>query len=211
MAMNKNLMIRWLLPLASAAVVGGVFLFWQWPVSSDTPNVQAAGHTAVSAKSDSNEDIVDLYSQSEALSGQAETGDSAPTRQMSSSDHVELSASRQGDTVRIELAIETPWHINANPASFDFLIPTEVDFMANSVRLPATLKYPVGKKIDVGLGAPITVYSGRLELTTDLAAHDNKGSVDVQARVQACNDSGLCLPPSTLSASVVDSAQSSSP
>lgn len=211
MAMNKNIVIRWLLPLASAVVVGGVFLFWQWPAPGDTPNAQPAGDMPASTRGDSNEDIVDLYSQSEALTKQAEIDNSAQTRQMSSSDHVELNASREGDIVRIELEIKTPWHINANPASLDFLIPTEVEVMANGVRLPANLSYPAGDEIDVGLGDPIRVYTGQLELITNLAARDNDRPLKAQARVQACNDSGLCLPPSTLSASVVDSAQSSLP
>ncbi len=211
MAMDKNIVIRWLVPLASAAVVGGVFLFWQRPAPRDTPNVQAARDTPVSAKSDSNEDIVDLYSQSEALSGQAGSDDSALAGQMSSADHVELGAFREGDNVRIELEIEEHWHINANPASFDFLIPTEFDISADDDPLPAILDYPAGEEIDVGLDDPIRVYSRRLKLTANLAEPGNKGPLKVQARVQACNDSGLCLPPSTLSASTVGSAQSSSP
>ncbi|WP_006911989.1 protein-disulfide reductase DsbD domain-containing protein [Salinisphaera shabanensis] len=209
--MNKDILVRWLVPVATAAVVGGVFVFWQWPAPDDARNVQAASNGSASTGSDSNADIVALYSQSEELNRQAGIGDSAQARQTSSSDHVELSASRQGNNVRVELAIEKPWHINANPASLDFLIPTEVEFTANDVRVPANFDYPAGEQIDVGLGDPIQVYSGRLELITNLAAPDNDRPLKAQARIQACNDSGLCLPPSMLSVRVADSAQSSSP
>lgn len=211
MAMDKNSMIRWLVPLASAVVVGGVFLFSQWPASSDTRNDQTAGTRSASTGSNSNEDIVDLYSQSEALTQRAESGSSAQTRHMSSSDHVELNASRDGDIVRIELEIAPQWHINANPASLDFLIPTEAEVIENGVRVPANMSYPVGEQIDVGLSEPIQVYSGRLELSTSLAAPDNDSPLKAQARIQACNDSGLCLPPSTLSNVVVDLGGAASP
>ena len=207
MAMIKNIVIRWLAPLASAAVVGGIFLFWQWPAPGDMRNAQTAGDRSASTTSDSSADIVALYSQSEAQTQQAEPGSSAQTRQMSSSDHVELNASRDGDIVRIELAIEPPWHINANPASLDFLIPTEAELMDNGVRVPANMSYPTGEQIDVGLGEPIQVYSGRLELITNLAASDHDRPLKARARIQACNDSGLCLPPSTLSSGVVDTGQ----
>lgn len=211
MSPSKKFMTRWLLPLAGAVVVGGFFLFWQWPSQDDRPNAEAKVATPASDKTSDSTDIVDLYSQSETLTAQTETEDSTSAQQRFSAAYVELDASRQGNNVRMDLDIQKHWHINANPASFDFLIPTEVDIVADGAHLPAHLNYPTGDEIDVGLGDPIRVYSGQLELIGNLAEPGNDGPLQAQVRVQACNDSGLCLPPSTLSAPIADSAQASSP
>ncbi|MGB7757620.1 MAG: protein-disulfide reductase DsbD domain-containing protein [Salinisphaera sp.] len=206
MSIGKDFMIRWLLPLASALAVSGFFLFWQWPSQDGEPNARVESNTPAPNTSNSSADIVTLYSQSETTAAQAAIDDSPPAQQRFSARYVKLDASREGDNVRIELNIKKHWHINANPAGFDFLIPTEVDIVADGAPLPINLDFPAGDEINVGLGRPIRVYSGQMKLIGHLTGHGSDGPLKAQARVQACNDSGLCLPPSTLSTPLTSAA-----
>lgn len=111
---------------------------------------------------------------------------------------VDLRAYREGGVVHIELDIRDHWHINANPASFDFLIPTEIKIVAGGIVMPVQINYPSGHALPVGFDRPIRVYSGQFFLTA-LAKKPIFESPVVEARVQACNDTGRCLAPATLS------------
>ena len=95
-----------------------------------------------------------------------------------------------------------PWHINANPASEDFLVPTEVAF-----ELPAgvTLRgvvYPAGvdKKLSFA-EAPLRLYEGVVYVgaVIDIASDVPMGTSTIKATVtyQAC-DNEKCLLPQTL-------------
>lgn len=207
MSTGKDIVLRWLLPTAAAIAAGGLFLFWQSP-SPDGAGADRAQRNRSAANARSTErDVTDLYAASESSaapsSGLAQEGFSAA--------HVDLDAFREGDTIRVELDVEPHWHINANPASFDFLIPTEVDVLADDVRLAADVAYPTGDEIDVGLDSPIRVYSGTVQLTANLAEPVDTVLATVKVVVQACNDSGLCLPPSTLSKSIPNTSSPSLP
>ncbi|MEX2219735.1 MAG: DUF255 domain-containing protein [Phycisphaerales bacterium] len=135
-----------------------------------------------------------------------------------SSAHVKVEASVEptsaapGDTVTVTatLRIDDGWHVNANPASADFLIATLVDVRANAP--PGAAETP---KIDVveisypkssilkskGLGTDaIRVYSGlaRVIIAVRLPAEAPTGAVislRVLAKFQACSDDGVCLLP----------------
>jgi len=205
---GKDLVLRWLLPATAAIAAGGFFLFWQSPSSDVAGKTRAEKDVSAKETRSTGRDATDLYAASESSIAPNGAPDSGLTRQRFSAAHVNLDAFRQGDKVRVELDIEPGWHINANPASFDFLIPTEVDVLADNVRLAADVAYPTGNEMDVGLDSPIRVYSGTLNLTITLAERADIDRATVEADIQACNDSGLCLPPSTLSASLVGSAAS---
>jgi thiol:disulfide interchange protein DsbD len=118
--------------------------------------------------------------------------------------YVSLSNVPQGGTAQlaIELKIAEPWHVNANPASEDFLVPTEVAFeLPAGITVRGTV-YPPGieKKLEFAEG-PLRLYEGVvivgavIDVATDMAL----GLSTIQATVtyQAC-DNEKCLLPQTL-------------
>ncbi len=88
--------------------------------------------------------------------------------------------------VRLEIA--PGWHVNANPASSEFLIPTEVAGQVRSVR------YPPGELVRLAFADDeLAVYTGEVVLTAEAAAI----ATAVGLTYQACNDR-RCLPPVSL-------------
>ncbi len=143
----------------------------------------------------------------------------APAAATDSSARVKASATVEppsvapGDefTVTVKLAVDDGWHINANPASADFLIATVVD--VRPAELPAAgkpspievvrLNYPAAQKLKAeGLGADeIAVYGGSaLVKVTVRLGKDTKPGATIPLRAlatfQACADDGVCLKPS---------------
>ncbi len=118
--------------------------------------------------------------------------------------YVSLSNVPQGGSAQlaIEIKITNPWHINANPASEEFLVPTEV-----ALELPAgvTLRgivYPPGteKKLEFA-EAPLRLYEGvtYVGAVIDIADDVPLGESIIKATItyQAC-DNEKCLLPQTL-------------
>ena len=131
--------------------------------------------------------------------------------------NVSIPAGGKSDTT-ITLSISPGFHVNANPATFSYLIATEVQ------RLPMIDGYCVAMEKPVYPAAiskafsfaekPLAVYEGevaiklRLRLTQPgeegCHARANTGvsfSVPISVRVQAC-DQEKCFPPDTLHATV---------
>jgi hypothetical protein len=100
------------------------------------------------------------------------------------------------------LSISAGFHVNANPATFSYLIPTEVTtgtIEGVSVGKPV---YPVAVKRKFQFAnEPLAVYEGdaqiRLTLRADKNAAKGARSLPVYVRVQAC-DHEQCFPPATL-------------
>lgn len=201
MLKRENFVTRWLMPLVGALAVGGFSLYWQWPSSDNASHAPDDADEVTTKDHPSTAGIAELYARQDTLadSGVADASATTAKPMASSADYVALHAARNENHVEIALDITKHWHINANLASFDFLIPTEVAIKANGTPLPIELKYPSGRRIDVGLDEPIRVYSGRLVLGANLPEQTSANRLQVEAHVQACNDSGLCLRPSTLS------------
>jgi uncharacterized protein YyaL (SSP411 family) len=119
-----------------------------------------------------------------------------PFRLPRSEDHVRArlvstaDADRAGLVVRI--AIDEGWHVNANPASFPFLVATSVEPLEGNAVVAA--RYPEGRDFRPGF-APraIRVYEGTVEIPVRL-----QGGVSAPKRLalrfQAC-DATRCLPP----------------
>lgn len=110
---------------------------------------------------------------------------------------------RKGDFV-VTLNIEPGWHVNANPASSDFLIPTVVSSSANGQALEIPTQYPRGRVSDVVLAdIPLVVYDDGaiIRLRPDekhTAVLEKVGRLEMIVRVQACSDEGVCLAPTDL-------------
>ncbi len=103
----------------------------------------------------------------------------------------------------VSFNIADGWHINANPASLEFLIPTTIQVEENGSPLELEIDYPAGKLLDMGLEEPIAVYSDEVDIAARHGADlDKAGRLRVKIRIQACNDSGRCLLPAELSVPV---------
>jgi Disulphide bond corrector protein DsbC len=136
---------------------------------------------------------------------------SSPTPQdVSSSDqvvkafaHFIPSASPPGN---LELVISPGFHINANPATFPYLIATEIQpGKVDGVTVGEKLTYPQPKMQTFAFAeAPLAVYEGSVTISIPLtAATGAKGqrTIPFKIRVQAC-DAEKCFPPSMLDAAL---------
>lgn len=128
-----------------------------------------------------------------------------------SSDKVRLkivgdSKALTGDAGEIVLAldIEPGWHVNANPASMEFLIPTVASSSVNGQSLEIPIQYPRGRVSDITLGdTALEVYDDDASIRllpdeTHTAMLKEAGKLDMTVRVQACSDEGVCLAPADL-------------
>jgi hypothetical protein len=136
---------------------------------------------------------------------------SARTGLADSSDKVRLrivgdNKALTGETGEIVLAldIEPGWHVNANPASMEFLIPTAASSSVNGQSLEIPIQYPRGRVSDITLGdTALEVYDdgASIRLLPDekqTAMLQEAGKLDVKVRVQACSEDGVCLAPADL-------------
>ncbi len=151
-----------------------------------------------------------LHAQGSNNAGEAATKSALP----SSADHVSVHSVLQkhgdaGQRLIVALDIEDGWHVNANPASMEFLIPTtlEVEHEAEPVRI--AVDYPAGTLLEAGFDKPIAVYNGSIALSAKLpgaAKPYEPETLKVKVNLQACNDTGRCLIPSEL-VTTVETAQ----
>ncbi|MBI3530527.1 MAG: thioredoxin domain-containing protein [Betaproteobacteria bacterium] len=105
------------------------------------------------------------------------------------------------DEIRVTVVIDEGYHVNANPATFDYLIPTSlsVDGVPD-----LRVEYPAATLIKPQFAPDgLNVYEGSISLKGvapkgTLLRHD---PIVATLRVQACDDE-VCLPPSTLSLNI---------
>jgi hypothetical protein len=87
----------------------------------------------------------------------------------------------------VRLAIGEGWHINANPASLDFLIPTEVSGRVRSVA------YPKPERLRFSFAdQELEVYRGQAKIRGEV----EEAATVIELTFQACDDR-RCLPPVT--------------
>ena len=103
----------------------------------------------------------------------------------------------------VMLNIETGYHVNANPATYPYLIATEVT--ADKVEGLDVGKpiYPPAKKQKFQFAdEPLAVYEGQIEVRLPIkVAGKGTRSLPLNIRVQAC-DHEKCFPPATLNTNV---------
>jgi Disulphide bond corrector protein DsbC len=93
--------------------------------------------------------------------------------------------------------VDDKFHINANPASFDFLIPTSVEFKGIK---PAKVEYPKPIRFTAEFAPEgFDVYEGSIAVIAKFPKGSLRGIKSIQGAVtaQACTNQ-ICLPPSTL-------------
>lgn len=105
-------------------------------------------------------------------------------------------------TTAVTLVVSPGWHINANPPSLDYMIPTVVKLRAeNGIRAGAPA-YPRPKEQKLSFEeTPLRVFDGEavVRLPVVVAAGTAPGAVTAQGTVQfqACNDE-VCLAPASV-------------
>ncbi|MDX6577252.1 MAG: hypothetical protein QOE96_3205 [Blastocatellia bacterium] len=106
----------------------------------------------------------------------------------------------------VTLSISPGFHINANPATFSYLIATEVTpgKMAGITAGSPTYPAPVKKKFQFA-EQPLAVYEGQIPIKLTLHADKNAASgplsFPITVRVQAC-DEEKCYPPATVNSTI---------
>lgn len=103
--------------------------------------------------------------------------------------------------MNIRLAIQSGYHVNANPPTFSYLIPTELAITpADGVSIGA-ISYPPGINVKLGFSEkPLAVYEGdiaiKVTMKADKSAKPGERSLSAKLRIQACDDQ-VCYPPGT--------------
>jgi uncharacterized protein len=101
------------------------------------------------------------------------------------------------DEIVVTLEIERGFHVNANPASFDFLIPTSVSFGALR---PLEVRYPAAQALKSSFAPDtLSVYEGTVQISARLqrGALDELHALKASVTAQACTDT-VCLAPAQI-------------
>ncbi len=147
---------------------------------------------------------INPFSPPKALSGKEialPSGDEVVKISVSILSKERISLQRPFD-IEVQLEIDEGWHINANPASDDFLIPSTVSVSPDATVQVLSIKYPKGKLLDLSFSdQPLSVYEGVLTIQMQLqlkpgVSREEAFPVNLNLEYQACDDQ-RCLPPST--------------
>jgi thioredoxin:protein disulfide reductase len=116
-----------------------------------------------------------------------------------------LAKGASGDAV-VRLKVQDGYHINANPASFSYLIPTELKVTAASGVSVDFVTYPNPLTRTFSFAdEPLKVYEGdtmvKAKLKAAPSAETGKHNLSAQLRVQACNDQ-VCYPPGQIEVTI---------
>ncbi|HEY0098667.1 MAG TPA: protein-disulfide reductase DsbD domain-containing protein [Pyrinomonadaceae bacterium] len=145
-----------------------------------------------------------------AASSNANTATHAPKSPVegivsASVERVEMSAGEQAET-SVRLSIKDGYHVNANPATEKFLIPTvlsvkpEAGITVDKIDYPKSLKrtFPYSK-------APLDIYEGdaviKLTLNAPRDLKPGEHTLRTDIRVQPC-DHQTCYPPGTIATAI---------
>ena len=121
-------------------------------------------------------------------------------------DELTLAKGETGTAV-VRVQIQKGFHVNANPPSLRYLIPTELQLSpAAGVSVGAiTYPDPLTKTFSFSPDAPLKVYEGeaivKASLKADASAESGKHNLSAKLRVQACDDQ-VCYPPGTIDLTV---------
>lgn len=118
---------------------------------------------------------------------------------------VELKAGGSSEA-SVKLTIAAGYHVNANPASFSYLIPTELQLQPNNDISAEAPKYPASVTKTFAFSKdPLNVYEGTADIKVSLRAAGKapKGDLKLGARlrVQPCDDQ-TCFPPRTIETTI---------
>ena len=99
----------------------------------------------------------------------------------------------------VAVQVQQGYHINANPPTFSYLIPTELKVNATNGISVEFVTYPnaITKKFPFA-DKPLAVYEGQTQITArlkaDNSANTGQRNLSAKLRVQACDDQ-VCYAP----------------
>lgn len=122
-----------------------------------------------------------------------------------SSPEIKISPNSSAEAI-VTLSISPGYHINANPATFSYLIATALSPGQAEGITAGKPVYPVAQKKKFQFAdEPLAVYEGevQIKLTVRVESNADKGarSLPIDVRVQAC-DSEKCYAPDTLKTTI---------
>lgn len=134
-----------------------------------------------------------------SLSAHRDVAATPETAPLDSAAHVQaraVGAVRVGyDEVRVTLDIAPGYHLNANPATLDYLIPTRLSFADIA---PLQVDYPTAKSFATAFAhTALAVYAGQVAMLARLPRGALTKLATARVTIQACTDR-ICLPPATL-------------
>jgi hypothetical protein len=135
-----------------------------------------------------------------AASAYAGAPDTSNRHFINSADHVRIAGidyiGLDGEEIGVTVIIDPGFHINANPTSQDYLIPTTLN-IANET--PLRIIYPRPVSFTPKFAEhPIDVYQGSIQIIAEFPASSGRAPRPFGTlTVQACTDS-ICLPPADL-------------
>ena len=139
-----------------------------------------------------------------SASAPAEVSSSAQVVKVSVSP-VEIAQAGSADAI-VTLSISPGYHVNANPATFPYLIATEITTGKSDGIIVGKASYPKAAKQKFQFAEePLAVYEGdaqiKLSLRADSKTSAGSRSLPISVRVQAC-DNEKCFPPANLDATI---------
>ena len=131
-----------------------------------------------------------------------EGGDSAPVVSVWVPEAVKLAAGELVEA-RVSVAVAEGYHLQANPASEDYLFPTRLDLRTPAGVTVSKITYPPGKPYRLnGADKVLKTYEGNFEIGVLLKAprggRPGKHVLEGRLHYQAC-DSRTCLFPTSIS------------
>jgi hypothetical protein len=110
---------------------------------------------------------------------------------------IDSSSSATQKTIVVTFVVNEGWHLNANPATLDDLIPTSIEAIT---KIPSTIKiaYPLGKDFESPIGL-IKVYEGTIQASVTVETKEplDASQIEIFATVQPCK-AKICYPPTKI-------------
>jgi Disulphide bond corrector protein DsbC len=121
-----------------------------------------------------------------------------------STDPVQSAPGGSADAI-VKLAITSGYHVNANPATYPYLIATEVKPGNIEGITAGAPSYPTATKQKFEFAEePLAVYEGNIEIKLPLkisATSAGERTLPITVRIQAC-DTEKCFPPATINTKI---------
>jgi cytochrome c biogenesis DsbD-like protein len=113
-----------------------------------------------------------------------------------------IARGQSGDVV-VPIKIKDGYHVNANPPTFPYLKPTELELPQSKEISVEFISYPdpLKRKFSFTEGKELAVYEGdaiiKAHIKADKSAKPGKRNLSAKLRVQACDDK-VCYAPGVL-------------
>jgi uncharacterized protein YyaL (SSP411 family) len=126
---------------------------------------------------------------------QPTTAEAARHEQVSGKLYLSVDRLAPGSTCRVAMVakVKEGWHLNANPAKPDYVVPVELELKSVAGVELTDVVYPAGRDITLdGFDEAVSVYEGDVVLYGTLKVPENvsasKDELEFTMRYQACND-----------------------